>query len=149
MAVAIRILLSKALKKFQRLRSSVGMLGDGDGHDLGRIMMVDRPGSGLQDPVVSLIWRFCDRYFTYPMLVHVRIYIVSPTVKYDRRYISLLEKYLDMLSCTEFFSAKSLHRILCRLTQNSVQTYTEFCADLHRILCTQNSVHTEFSAVRK
>ena len=74
------------------------------------------------------------------MLVHVRIYIVSPTVKYDRRYISLLEKYLDMLSCTEFFSAKSLHRILCRLTQNSVQTYTEFCADLHRILCTQNSV---------
>jgi hypothetical protein len=83
------------------------------------------------------------------MLVHVRIYIVSPTVKYDRRYISLLEKYLDMLSCTEFFSAKSLHRILCRLTQNSVQTYTEFCADLHRILCTQNSVHTEFSAVRK
>jgi len=47
MAVAIRILLSKALKKFQRLRSSVGMLGDGDGHDLGMIMMVDRPGSGL------------------------------------------------------------------------------------------------------
>jgi hypothetical protein len=94
----------------------------------------------LQDPVVSLIWRLFDQYFTYPMLVHVRIYIVSRTVKYDRRYISLLEKYLDMLSCTEFFSAKSLHRILCRLTQNSVQTYTEFCADLHRILCTQNSV---------
>ena len=75
-------------------------------------------------PCCFRIWRFCDRYFTYPMLVHVRIYGVSPTVKYDLRNISLLEKYLDMLSCTESVSAKSLHRILCR-----------FCAGLHRILC--------------
>ena len=59
------------------------------------------------------------------MLVHVRIYGVSPTVKYEIRNISLLEKYLDMLSCTESVSAKSLHRILC------APVHTEFCAEVH------------------
>ena len=65
------------------------------------------------------------------MLVHVRIYILAPTVNL---ILLAIRKYLFSLSFTEFCLASNHYRILWCPPQNFVVSTTEFCGAQHRIL---------------